>query len=180
MRLADCPGDAEGSEVPPGRGGTWAYEPNLNRFLRYGGYTPRFSNALDAFDPTTGKWTRLAGEDENYPAERPGGGCRWSVQYDPKHKVVYSAAGLPNGANGIWSHDAAKKTFAALTTELPPHVTRVAFAPEHGVFVASPGLGTPRPQLDLFAQDGMRLSGRRLVGRSRRRSSRRGRRCATG
>lgn len=145
QRIADCPGDADGREVPPGRGATWVYEPNLKVFLRYGGYTPRFSNALDAFDPATGKWTRLVAEDENYPADRPGGGCRWSMQYDAKRKVVYIAAGLANGAtgaNGIWSYDAAQKKFAPLTTELPPHTSRIAFDPVHDVFVASPGPGS--------------------------------------
>jgi len=145
VRLADCPGDAEGREVPPGRGATWEYEPHAKLFLRYGGYTPRFSNALDAFDPATGKWTRLVGEDENYPDSRPGGGCRWSMQYDAKRKVVYIAGGLANGttgANGIWSYDVAQKKFTALTRELPPHVSRLAFDPVHDVFVASPGPGS--------------------------------------
>ena len=47
VRLADCPGDAVGREVPPGRAATWCCEPTGTVFLRYGGYTPRFSNAMD-------------------------------------------------------------------------------------------------------------------------------------
>jgi hypothetical protein len=43
------------------------------------------------------------------------------------------------GVNGIWSYDCAQKKCTTLTTELPPHVGRVAFDPEHDVFVASPG-----------------------------------------
>jgi hypothetical protein len=141
VRVADCPGDAEGREVPPGRGSTWAYCPPLKAFLRYGGYTPRFSNALDKFDPASGKWTRLAAEDENYPEDRPGGGCCWAMQYDERRKLVWLAAGLGTGwtgSRGIWSYDPAAGKFACYSKDLPRGVSRLCFDPANGLFVARP------------------------------------------
>ena len=72
-RVADAPGDALGREVPPGRGATWEYAPTTRKFYRYGGYTPRHSNAMDSFDPVSLQWERVVQEDENYPGDRPAG-----------------------------------------------------------------------------------------------------------
>jgi len=141
VRVADCPGDAEGREVPPGRASTWCYEPAGKVFLRYGGYTPRYSNALDKFDPAGGKWTRLAAEDENYPDDRPGGGCLWAVQYDGKRKVLLLGAGFARGfagSLGLWSYDPAAGKFTCLSKDLPPGVARGCFDPANGLFVAQP------------------------------------------
>lgn len=141
VRLTDSPGDPEGREVPPGRASTWVYEPEGKVLLRYGGYTPRFSNALDAFEPLAKSWTRLFAEDENYPETRPGGGCAWTLQYDPGRKRVWLAGGLGNGttgSRGIWSYDPATKTFEQFSKDLPAGVSRLTLDLEHGVFVASP------------------------------------------
>ncbi len=139
VRLADCPGDAEGREVPPGRASTWAYCPPLASFLRYGGYTPRFSNALDAFDPTSLKWTRLVAEDENYPADRPAGVCEALVVWDESRKCLWIAGGMstaPSGERGIWRYDPAKRTFAKEAPMIGGG--RMAFDAKQGVFVAAP------------------------------------------
>jgi hypothetical protein len=140
VRLADCPGDAEGREVPPGRGSTWVYCPPLKSFLRYGGYTPRFSNALDQFDPATKKWTRLLAEDENYPTNRPGGACEVLLAWDAKSNCLWIAGGqtrADTGVRGIWCCDPAKLTFR-LEAVLPRQVSRLAFDTANRVFVASP------------------------------------------
>ncbi len=141
VRIADCPGDAEGREIPPGRAATWCYEPVKKVFLRYGGYTPRFSNALDQFDPATGKWKRLFAEDENYPDDRPGGGCSWDIRYDEKSKRVLLAGGLAcgfTGSTGIWSYDPAGNNFKPISKELPKNLGKVCVDPVHGIAVAAP------------------------------------------
>lgn len=141
VRVAGCPGDAEGREVPPGRASTWAYCPPLKAFLRYGGYTPRYSNALDRFDPATNKWTRLAAEDENYPEDRAGGGCLWAVQWDARRKALLLGAGWAKGFTGslgLWSYDPAAGAFTCLSKDLPNGVQRGCFDPVNGLFVAQP------------------------------------------
>lgn len=141
VRLADCPGDAEGREIPPGRGATWVYCPPLKSFLRYGGFTPRFSNALDAFDPVSKKWMRLAAEDENYPETRPGGGCCWNISWDEKRKVVWLGGGLATGyagSRGIWTYEPSAGKFECYSKDLPPGVQKVCFDPVNGLFVAQP------------------------------------------
>ena len=140
VRIADCPGDAEGREVPPGRAATWCYEPGKKVFLRYGGYTPRFSNALDQFDPGTGKWKRLVAEDENYPDNRPGGGCNWEIRYDEKKKRVILGGGMGTGylgSTGIWSYDPAAGTFTCISRDLPKGINgRVCTDLANGLVVA--------------------------------------------
>jgi hypothetical protein len=141
VRVADCPGDAEGREVPPGRASTWTYCPPLKAFLRYGGYTPRYSNALDQFDPASGKWKRLAAEDENYPDDRPGGGCLWAVQWDERRKAVLLGAGWARGfagSLGIWSYDPVGGKFTCLSKDLPAGVARGCFDLANGLFVTQP------------------------------------------
>jgi hypothetical protein len=141
VRLADCPGDAEGREVPPGRAAKWGYVPPLKCFLRYGGYTPRFSNALDAFDPQAKKWTRLAGEDENYPANRPGGACETLVQFDAERKCVWIAGGMtsiPTGERGLWQYLLDSKSFKKIAGLPYDLVQRIAYDAKDGLFVAAP------------------------------------------
>lgn len=141
VRLGDCPGDAEGREVPPGRGSTWAYEPTSRRFFRYGGYTPRFSNALDTYDPATGRWARLFAEDEHYPATRPGGGANWGLHYDRARQRLWFSGGFANGttgSHGLWSLDPATTTFTEFEATLPANVARLTYDSVHDLFVASP------------------------------------------
>lgn len=142
VRVADCPGDEIGREVAPNRGATWAYCPPLKGFVRYGGYTPRFSNALDLFDPLTKKWTRIWGEDENYPETRPGGGMAWMVQWDESKKLMFIGGGRATsytGSRGIYSFDPATFAFKAITTELPKGAISLAYDAKTETFVASPG-----------------------------------------
>ncbi|MGC4120234.1 MAG: hypothetical protein QM765_37760 [Myxococcales bacterium] len=144
VRVADSPGDPEGREVPPGRASTWVYEPTRAVLLRYGGYTPRFSNAMDAFDPAALTWSRLFAEDENYPDTRPGGGCAWTMQYDEARKRVWLVGGLGNGetgSRGVWTYDPATKTFEKFAQDLPPGITRATVDLAAGVVVASPRAG---------------------------------------
>lgn len=141
VRLADSPGDAEGREVPPGRASTWVWEPATRRLLRYGGYTPRFSNALDAFDPAGRTWQRLFAEDETYPDDRPGGGCLWTLQRGADGRV-WLAGGRSNGtagSPGIWAYEPTARTFEAVARTLPAGVTRLTLDVAHGLYVASPG-----------------------------------------
>jgi galactose oxidase-like protein len=141
VRIADCPGDAEGREVPPGRAATWCYVPPLKAFVRYGGYTPRFSNAMDKFDPATKKWTRLLAEDENYPADRPGGSCRTALAWDPGRKVVLIGGGLANGytgVRGLWSWDPKTGRFTAFVKEMPRGIGMGCFDVKAGLYVAQP------------------------------------------
>lgn len=139
VRLADCPGDAEGREVPPGRASTWAWCPPLQAFLRYGGYSPRFSNALDAFDPASKAWTRIVAEDENYPADRPAGACEALITWDETRACMWIAGGLsttPSGERGIWRYDPVKRSFAK---EAPlMGAGRLAFDAKNGLFIAAP------------------------------------------
>ncbi|MHC4914304.1 MAG: Kelch repeat-containing protein [Planctomycetota bacterium] len=149
VRIAGCPGDAEGREVPPGRAATWCYVPPLKAFVRYGGYTPRFSNAMDMFDPATRKWTRLACEDENYPENRPGGGCRWALCWDPGRKALLIGGGAGNGwtgSRGVWSYDPKSRKFTRFSRDLPKGAVYGCFDPKAGIFLAqqwpkSSGLG---------------------------------------
>lgn len=148
VRVGDCPGDAEGREVPPGRASTWVYEPASKRFLRYGGYTPRFSNALDSYDPTTGTWERLFAEDETYPTTRPGGGSNWGLHFDRVRKRVWFSGGLANlttGNHGLWSYDPATRQFTQVEATLPEYVARLTYDSVHDVFVASPAEGYGAP-----------------------------------
>jgi hypothetical protein len=141
VRLADCPGDAEGREVPPGRAATWCYVPPLKAFVRYGGYTPRFSNAMDKFDPATKKWTRLAAEDENYPPDRPGGSCRTALCWDPARKLLLIGGGLANGytgVRGLWSWNPKTGKFAALVKNMPRGISMGCFDPKAGLYVTQP------------------------------------------
>jgi len=147
--LGDCPGDVGGREVPPGRASTWAYDPVSHYLYRYGGYTPRFSNALDAFDPVTQRWVQLWGEDENYPVDRPGGGASWSIQYDPTRARIFLAAGLANGftgSRGVWAYNPADNTFEHYSDAVPDEVARVALDVAHGLLVASPATGYSNPR----------------------------------
>lgn len=148
VRLADCPGDAEGREVPPGRASTWTYCPPIHAFLRYGGYTPRFSNAIDSFDPAAKKWTRLFAEDENYPINRPGGACETLMVWDALRQCVWFAGGqtrAATGLRGIWRYDPIQRTFL-LEATVPGQVQRMAFDSSNGVFVASPAPGSDGDQ----------------------------------
>lgn len=152
VRFADCPGDECWREIPPGRGSTWVYCPPLKGFLRYGGYTPRFSNAIDFFDPVTKKWTRLFGEDENYPSNRPGGVCEAMISWDETRKCVWIAGGY-NTTNrnpkGIWKLDLSNPKLKpdnqwdanSLKFEKVGEISkrgRIAFDKKNGVFVVSP------------------------------------------
>jgi len=148
VRLADCPGDELKREVAPNRGATWAYCPPLNGFVRYGGYTPRFSNALDLFDPKTKVWTRIWGEDENYPETRPGGGMSWMVQWDEAKKLIYIGGGRATnfaGSRGIYSFDPSTYAFKAITTELPRGAVSLAYDAKEEIFVASPSSRSDSP-----------------------------------
>lgn len=152
VRIADCPGDEEGREVPPGRGSTWVYCPPLKGFLRYGGYTPRFSNAIDFFDPATKKWTRLFGEDENYPSDRPEGVCEAMIAWDEVRKCVWIAGGVNTtnrNSRGIWKLDLSnpilnsEKQWDAKSLKFEKvgetnKKCRIAFDKKKGVFVVSP------------------------------------------
>ena len=154
MRFADCPGDPEGREIPPGRGSTWTYCPPLKGFLRIGGLTPRFSNALDLFDPFTKKWTRLFAEDENYPVDRPGGLCEAFITYDESRKCVWIAGGyntVDSKPKGIWKLDLSNLKFdssmqkvdvASLKFErigdINSKLGKLAFDKKLGLFVVSP------------------------------------------
>lgn len=140
-RIADCPGDAMGREVPPGRGATWVYDPNSQKFLRFGGYTPTYSNAVDEFDPATKTWKRLFAHDETYPDTRPGGGCRWMLAYDSTRHVIWMAGGWhttgPTGHMGVWTYDPVAKTFTRIGDPLSCN-TFYAFDQANDVIVASP------------------------------------------
>lgn len=139
--IAPSPGDAEGREVPPGRGSSWAYDPLHRALLRFGGFTPRFSNALDAFDMPTSTWRRLLPEDENYPTDRPGGGAMWSMQYDSTRQVIWVSGGQAtgySGNHGLWAYKLATQDFEQYVEELPANVRRLTLDVAHNIFVASP------------------------------------------
>ena len=150
VRLCDAPGDAIGRDVPPGRGATWTYDPNTQKFLRYGGYTPTFSNALDAFDPATNAWTRLFAHDETYPAARPGGGSSWLLAHDSARNVIWIAGGWRSagynpmpyniGSQGIWKYDPVGQTFTKAGDALEFN-THYVYDPVNDVIVTSPIAG---------------------------------------
>ena len=147
VRITSSPGDPAGREVPPGRASTWIYEPNTQKFLRYGGYTPTFTNALYSFDASNNGWAVLFSHDETFPATRPGGGSGWSMAYDSSRKVVWLAGGWRSGGytpapyaigdQGVWKYDPIGKTFTKLGTYIGWN-THYAFDPVHNVIVASP------------------------------------------
>ncbi|MBL8028002.1 MAG: T9SS type A sorting domain-containing protein [Fibrobacteres bacterium] len=143
-RITDSPGDSLKRDVPPARGSTWAFDPNSKQFLRYGGYTPTFSNAMDAFDPVTKKWVRLFAHDENYPSTRPGGGCSWMISFDSTRNVFWLAGGWTTaltGSTGIWKYDPVAKTFAK-AGDAQPWNTYYVFDPKNNVIVCSPVAGS--------------------------------------
>ena len=142
VRVADTPSDVLGREVPPGRSANWAYVPDTGKFYRYGGYTPRYSNALDEFDPKTGAWRRLFADDENYPDDRPGGAAEALVTWDPQRKVVWIAGGMASGqtgALGIWKFDPKTGAFEMESPSVHENVRRLAFDWRRGLFVAAGG-----------------------------------------
>ena len=147
--IAPSAGDAEGREVPPGRGSTWAFDPLHQTLLRFGGFTPRFSNALDAFELSTSTWRRLLAEDENYPTDRPGGGTMWGMQYDPSRQVIWFSGGRAtgySGNHGLWAYKLDTQTFERYVDELPAGVNRLTLDVAHNIFVASPGTGNSHPR----------------------------------
>lgn len=140
-RIADAPGDALGRDVPPGRAATWVYVPVTGKFLRFGGYTPILSNALDEFDPSTKTWTRLFAIDENYPDDRPGGGCSHMMAWDSVRQVVWICGGfvsINSGDNGVWKYDPLTKTFTKAGPALG-YNTHYTFDKKNGLIVAIPG-----------------------------------------
>lgn len=141
-RICASPGDPGGRDVPPGRGATWVWEPNTQKFLRYGGYTPGYSNAMEAFDPAAETWTRLYPFDETYPSTRPGGGANWMLSYDSVRKVVWMACGWTNrslatGDQGVWKYDPVADTFIRTGNGLG-YNTYVIHDPVNDVLVATP------------------------------------------
>lgn len=147
VRIASSPGDEIGREVPPGRGSNWVYEPGSKVFLRYGGYTPGFSNALEEFDPATLTWKKLFPYDQTYPSNRPGGGANWGMAYDSARKMVLIMGGWRSrdqknmpyaiGSQGIWKYDPLTKLFTRVGDSLPWN-TYHTFDPVNNVIVASP------------------------------------------
>lgn len=140
-RIADAPGDDIGRDVPPGRAASWVYVPVTGKFLRFGGYTPMLSNVLDEFDPVTKSWTRLFALDENYPADRPGGGCDHMMAWDSVRQVVWICGGfvsIYSGDNGVWKFDPVAKTFTKAGPSLG-YNTHYAFDKKNGLIVAIPG-----------------------------------------
>lgn len=154
-RIADAPGDAVGRDVPPGRGSTWVFAPNIGKFLRYGGYTPGLSNVLDQFDPATKSWTRLTAWDETYPTDRPGGGAAWMMAYDSTRGLVWMAGGkstCETGDLGVWSYNPLTGAFAKSGNALD-YGSYCAFDRDRSLIVASPGLtcyGGPSHRTDVF------------------------------
>lgn len=148
VRIADCPGDSAGREIPPARGATWVFCPPLNGFVRYGGFTPRFSNAMDFFDLKNKTWSIIWGEDENYPLERPGGGMAWMIQWDESKQKIFLGGGRATtyaGSRGIYSFDPKTKSFTCLTQELPSGVLGMVYDPKADIFVGAPGAGSEAP-----------------------------------
>lgn len=147
VKITHSPGDARGREVPPGRGGNWIYEPNTRVFLRYGGLTPAYSNALETFDPAALTWKKLLSYDQTYPSNRPGGGANWSMAYDSVRKAVWIMGGwaarkqwqMPYaiGSQGIWKYDPVAATFIRVGDSLTWN-TYLTFDPVNNVIVASP------------------------------------------
>lgn len=157
-RIADSPGDALGRDVPPGRAATWVYVPATGKFLRFGGYTPMLSNALDEFDPVAKSWTRLFPLDENYPADRPGGGCDHMMAWDSVRQVVWICGGfvsINSGDNGVWKFDPVAKTFTKAGPALG-YNTHYAFDKKNGLIVAIPGSpsrGAPARRTMVFSPE---------------------------
>ncbi|MBL8025338.1 MAG: hypothetical protein JNL74_02945, partial [Fibrobacteres bacterium] len=147
VRVASAPGDGLGRDVPPGRAANWVYEPNIKKFIRYGGYTPTYTNAMYAFDPATLTWSILRNHDESFPTDRPGGGCQWGMGYDSVMKAVIICGGYRNGGwnpapyqigdRGVWLYFAERDSFARVGSYLGVNVN-YSFDPINRILVASP------------------------------------------
>ncbi|MBL8027654.1 MAG: hypothetical protein JNL74_14630, partial [Fibrobacteres bacterium] len=124
VRISASPGDPDGREVPPGRASTWIYDPISGKMLRYGGYTPTFSNALYSFDLDSLKWTVLFPHDETYPTTRPGAGSSWSLMVDPSDQSILFCGGFGStfygtGDHGLWRYSSLTNTFTKISGRVP-------------------------------------------------------------
>lgn len=97
------------SEVP------WAYDANSKVFVRVGGCTGGYTNAIVLFDMGTETVTTPWGlRDMTGPSDRPGGGCNRGIAYDPVTKCIFEAGGGASsdfGVYGYWRGDMAARTW---------------------------------------------------------------------
>lgn len=141
VKVGECPIDLLERDVPSGRGSSWVYNSDKQLFYRYGGFTPRYSNALQTYDPATQKWAEIFSDDENYPDTRPGGVAAASLGYDKNTKKLWISGGFYSGyvgKIGIWQYDIEKNAFVYIADLPPGGVRRIAYAFDKGVAVCSP------------------------------------------
>jgi hypothetical protein len=100
------------SEVP------WAYDANSRVFVRVGGCTGGYTNAIGCFDLGTMVQTTPWPMDVGNPADRPGGGCNRGLGYDPTTKCLFEFGGASSGpcygVYGFWRGDMAAHTWTQL------------------------------------------------------------------
>lgn len=97
------------SEVP------WAYDANSRVFVRVGGCTGGYTNAIVLYDLGTETTTTPFGVwDNSGPADRPGVGCNRGICYDPITKCIFEVGGggaTQIGPYGYWYGDMAARTW---------------------------------------------------------------------
>ncbi|PCJ57822.1 MAG: hypothetical protein COA79_15175 [Planctomycetota bacterium] len=143
VRIADSPGDALGREVPPGRGSSWVYSKSDQVFYRYGGFTPRYSNAIFSFNPKTKEWKEVMADDENYPLDRAHGVAGANLGWDEKNKLLWIGLGrrsVNTGKYGIWSYSPSDKKFKYMADSPHQSIQNVCFALDLNLAVFSPPL----------------------------------------
>jgi hypothetical protein len=99
------------AEVP------WTYDANSKIFVRLGGCTNVYNNAVVFFDMGIEDWEIAWPYDNSAPAHRPGCGCNRGLCYDPVTKCVWQAGGASSGChgnNGIWKGDMAARTWTSI------------------------------------------------------------------
>lgn len=97
------------SEVP------WAYDQNSRVFVRTGGCTGGYTNAIGFFDMGTMVQTTPWTMDITNPSDRPGGGCNSGICYDPITRDIFRVAGASSGpcygTYGYWRGNMAARTW---------------------------------------------------------------------
>ncbi len=167
LQLAGIPHDLAGREMPPGIGGAWCYVPQLEGFLLYGGYSPRYTNEGWLFDPAertirllwnddsltydadARKWRSLLPREVVWSNDRPGPARGRAAVYSPKTRKVYLFGGHPDRGRGwfggtrlgTWELDPATLTFKHLGETGPRGIVKAVYDRVHERIVVAPQPG---------------------------------------
>lgn len=119
----------------------WAYDQNSKVFVRVGGCTGGYTNAICFFDmgteTTTFPWPQ---QISPVPTDRPGVGCNRGVCYDPVTKNIVEVAGggaTDIGVYGYWRGDMSARTWTQFKTCPPQNQGQVAADTANKVWVAT-------------------------------------------